>query len=90
MSDLPKFDKNVPIPPRKSRRGRPGVKRSPMWFLEVGESYFAPFSEKKPANVAAYARVVKRRSAFEGKPRTFEVHETTENGVEGVRVWRKS
>ena len=74
MSDII-FDKNVPIPPALTG---PDNKYAPM---EVGDSYFFPGLK----NNQAAARFSSYRKRFGWKIATRSL---TENGVQGIRVWR--
>jgi hypothetical protein len=72
---MTKIDKGVPIPePIKGTR----PKSSPMYLLEVGDSFF---SERKYAStcVSHYAAKLGRK---------FVSRTVTENGVKGKRIWR--
>lgn len=71
-----KIDKGVPYPKK-----RKPTSRFPFQDMEVGDSFFLT---KDDANtVRAVASIFARRHGI-----TLTVRNTTEQGVEGKRVWR--
>lgn len=77
MSEF-KIEKNVPMPPRLSNPGK-----YPWRQMEVGDSFFAPgwTAGRFNNNIQRVRLAVLPDSKW--KCRTV-----TENGIEGVRVWR--
>ena len=75
-----KIEKNVPIPPRAG--GRNGSKY-PFRQLQVGDSTFV---EGKPSKIASALQ-----AAAKLMPKvSFTSRATTEDGKDGVRVWRQA
>ena len=75
-----KIEKNIPIPPRAG--GRNGSKY-PFRKLEIGDSTFV---EGKPSKIASALQ-----AAGKANPKTsFTSRATTEEGKDGVRVWRQA
>ena len=72
-----KIDKGVPIP-LKGARGS----KYPFAEMVVGESFFVP--EKTPSQITPIGIHHAKRLGFKFTPRTV-----IENGIKGVRVWRK-
>ena len=69
-----KIEKNVKIPER-------GKDLGPWRELKIGESYFIPCGPEKAGSVAGRVLGFARRSKWEGKLTTSQIHD-------GVRVWR--
>lgn len=75
-----KIEKNIPVPPRAG--GRNGSKY-PFRQLEVGDSTFV---EGKPSKIASALQ-----AAGKTMPKaSFTSRATTEEGKDGVRVWRQA
>ena len=75
-----KIEKNVPIPPRSG--GRNGSKY-PFRKMQVGDSTFV---EGKPSKIASALQ-----AASKALPKvSFTSRATTEDGKDGVRVWRQA
>ena len=79
MTDQPKIEKGIPIPPRGDLKGR--GRKSVFWDMEIGDSAFFPGKAHDGVS-NAYSYVRKRTGA------KFEARTVTENGVKGIRVWR--
>lgn len=72
-----KIDKGIPMP--ESGAGRKRI--YPFHELAVGDSFFAPNTTH--ANVNGPAQRARQQTG-----RKFALRKVTENGVDGVRVWR--
>jgi hypothetical protein len=75
-----KLDDNVPIP-ETSRGERPS--KYPWDTMNVGQSFFVPGAKQSTFNTLTAGRTKK----YNGE-RKFISKAVTEDGVEGVRVWR--
>jgi hypothetical protein len=71
------IDKHVPIPLQASGH-RQAARKYPTNIMEVGDSFFVP---DKQAQQFGYLNT-------HYAPKKFTAKTLTENGVEGVRVWR--
>lgn len=78
-----KIDDGVQLPDRRYNGGR--KPKYPFDQMTVGQSFFVPADGTKKKSVRAAAHGANKRS--DGN-RTFVTRSTTENGVEGIRVWR--
>ena len=75
-----KIEKNIPIPPRAG--GRNGSKY-PFRKLEVGDSTFV---EGKPSKIASALQAAAKKM-----PKgSFTSRAVTEDGKDGLRVWRQA
>lgn len=83
------FDDDVPLPEKPAvTKGKRQVK-NPLWFLPVGKSHFIAGAKLK--STMAYGRVIGQRLEKRGEAvPAFEYRAVTENGVEGVRIWREA
>lgn len=88
MTDAINFDDNVPMPTEKKKR-KAAPERSLLLKMAVGQSFFEP--EDDDAKLDAYTRL-KHRGGYATRKSDcklkFEVHEVTENGINGARIWR--
>lgn len=81
-----KIDKNVPMP----EKNRPGRKpKYPFREMQVGDSFFVPRPEARSTKQHR-ALLYKAAGKYRLRKPGFSVviRPVTENGVEGVRVWR--
>lgn len=74
------IEKNIPIPKKK---GGNRTLKYPWDIMEVNESCFFPGVKQQTVSTASRGWV--RRNNLDKK---FTTREVTENGIEGVRVWR--
>lgn len=81
---MTEFDTDVPLPAR-ARREKPNSIRSTLTRMDVGNSkFFADYGDNpKPTSISRTASLMNK-----GGKRTYAARIRTENGVEGVRVWR--
>jgi len=79
------MDRDIPIPPRRSQVSRrPGTLLNRVRAIPAGMSDFIPASEAPPSSVRGTVSLVRQERGCEYVTRAL-----TENGVRGVRVWRK-
>lgn len=82
-----RLDRDVPIPISRSEKKR---RHPEMYVMQVGESFFVP----KPPDIDSVGHQKRiggiARNATNMTGKTFAIYQRVENGVEGVRVWRRS
>jgi len=74
------IEKDYPVP--EGRRPR----KYPWREMEVGDSFFTPFTDTSPENARAAVYAANKR--YNGA--RFKGTVWTENGVDGTRIWRIS
>lgn len=72
------IDKGVPIPPHVRGQGAP---KYPWREMEIGDSFFVSDRHRRSISAAA-------SSARQHRGHQFATRSVTENGVDGIRVWR--
>ncbi len=79
------IEKNIPVPPQIKANST--IYKYPFHLMDEGDSVFISKSYASPANVRA-ALSIRRRPGRDLHGRKFTTRSYTENGVEGIRVWR--
>jgi hypothetical protein len=84
------IDRNVPIPVHVNVRGKLH-NAYPLAQMEVGDSIFVPCGSKSAYNISRSVQQSIRHAKKTGRLAegvTFVFDKRTENGMEGVRIWR--
>lgn len=76
-----KIDKGIPITPQVGPKGNKGNRKYPWYEMEVGDSFFVPSTNPSRFMGSKYNYL---------RARGIEIscRAVTENGINGVRVWR--
>ena len=79
------MDRDIPIPPRRNQVSRrPGTLLARVQAIPEGMSDFIPATTADPGSVRGSASLIGKELGC-----TFVTRTLTEDGVRGVRVWRK-
>lgn len=79
-----KIDKDKPLPPPARKGGskpKPDSLTGQIRDMQIGDSFFLP--HRTSGSIGGYRQFWKEATGFD-----FQARTVTEDGVEGVRIWR--